>query len=710
MMNRSLIILCIFIVSTITAQSKFHPPKMAPKPDSSSQAQSQQQAEALDSEPASPVPATPQSAADSTAAATQAAKGAGPLPESSVDSVALPIPDSIVIPLVDFNNQPIQDVLRLLSAPYGVNMSVDANLKAKVTIRLNKIKLKEAIAFIVRENGYHIRVRNSIIEVYQPAPPPPPPAPKPKVVIQKFDIKDNMLSVDLKSANLDSVIRWIALRAGQNIIPERGMKMDISAFFSNMPLEKGLKLLFETNGLELSMIDGLYHLIPSGGGFNESSIEKPSRVKYFVGVKDGKISFNVSNATVNDMIKEIARQANLQIYMYGDINGSITAKVDSITIEEAFESLLRNTASTFWLSRGIYFFADKTAYEKKLVDVIPVNYLQAEEIIPLLPQAVTTKATIKTIKEYNAIIIEASTSDIIDQARDFVTLLDKPIAQVLIEAWVVEVSIDKLRQYGLKVFTSPASQLNQNWSYYPTLSAQYNRDQVVGFMQKYLNVSSAVTSILPTNFSLELDALENEGITNLISKPQIATLNGHSATITIGTTQYYYLQKSTVVPGSNSNVVETSQNEQKVDINMTLSVTPWVTSNDEVTMDIAPSFDVPGASSNSSLPPVVNRRSLNSKVRVKSGEMIILGGLIKAEVDKTTDKVPFLGSIPILGWFFSTKSTEIKKTQLMIYLVPHVYYGSERSIDPTTVDFKSDKPPMTKQEVAAQKKPWWHFW
>jgi type II secretory pathway component GspD/PulD (secretin) len=207
-----------------------------------------------------------------------------------------------------------------------------------------------------------------------------------------------------------------------------------------------------------------------------------------------------------------------------------------------------------------------------------------------------------------------------------------------------------------------------------------------------------------------LDALENEGITNLISKPQIATLNGHSATITIGTTQYYYLQKSTVVPGSNSNVVETSQNEQKVDINMTLSVTPWVTSNDEVTMDIAPSFDVPGASSNSSLPPVVNRRSLNSKVRVKSGEMIILGGLIKAEVDKTTDKVPFLGSIPILGWFFSTKSTEIKKTQLMIYLVPHVYYGSERSIDPTTVDFKSDKPPMTKQEVAAQKKPWWHFW
>ena len=564
--------------------------------------------------------------------------------------------------------------------------------------------------FIVHENGYAFRVKNGIIQVYQPAPPAPPKPVLPAAPVQVFAVKAGLLSVDLKGADLDSVIRWISIRAGRPIILEKGLKAPITAFFSDLPLDKGLKVLFETNGMEITTKEGLSYLIPAGGGFDESSQEKPSHVKYFVAVKNNRISFNVSNAQVNDIIKEIARQAELQVYMYGDIQGSITAKVDSVTVEDALESLLRNTGSTFWLSRGVYFFADKSAYEKKLVDIIPVNYLQADEIIPLLPQAVTTKSTIKTIKEYNAIIIEASTSDIIDQAKEFVALLDKPIAQVLIEAWVVEVSIDKLRQYGLKVFTAPPSQLNQNWSYYPTLSAQYNQAQVVSFMQKYLNVSSAVTSIFPTNFSVELDALENEGITNLISKPQIATLNGHPATITIGTTQYYYLQKSTVVPGANSNVVENSQDQQKLDINMTLSVTPWVTSNDEVTMDISPTFDVPGASSNANLPPVVNRRSLNSKVRVKSGEMIILGGLISEEVDKTTDKVPFLGSIPVLGWFFSTKSTENKKTQLMIYLIPHVYYGSERSIDPATIDFKSAKPPMTKQEEAVQKKSWWHFW
>jgi len=105
-------------------------------------------------------------------------------------------------------------------------------------------------------------------------------------------------------------------------------------------------------------------------------------------------------------------------------------------------------------------------------------------------------------------------------------------------------------------------------------------------------------------------------------------------------------------------------------------------------MEISPTFDVPGNSPGFNLPPPINRRSLNSKVRVKNGEMIILGGLIGQSENQYIDKVPFLGDIPLMEWIFSTRKIEKSKTQLMIYLIPHVYYGSEKSIDPASIDLK----------------------
>jgi type II secretory pathway component GspD/PulD (secretin) len=685
----------ILVLATANAQIKFNPPKVKKQSDTT---QVQQQAPTSSAAPAVALMAKTDSSVNLVKSKSLIVG----------DSIGLPISDSIVIPLIDFNNQPIQDVLRLLSAPYNINMSVDPGLKAKVTLRLTKIKLKEAIAFIIRENGYAFRVKNSIIQVFEPPPLAPPPPPVPVVPVQVFTVKNDLLSVDLKNAELDSVVRWIAAKANRNIITEKGMKATLTTFFTDLPIDKGLKTLFETNGLELSIKDGLTYLIPAGGGFDEQSKDKPSRMKYFVTVRKNRVSYNVNNAPIGQIVKEIASQCNLQIYMYNDLSGSITARVDSISIDEAFEGLLRNTTSTYWLSKGVYFFADKTAYEKKVVDLIPINYLQVDDVIGLLPNTITSKASIKKVKEYNAMLVEAPTSDIIEQVKSFAVLLDKPIAQILIEAWVVEIKVDKLRQYGLKLFQSTPGQATTARTYYPAISLSYQRQQIVDFLLKSLNIASNVATGIPENFAAQIDALENEGISNLISKPQIATLNGHAATITFGTTQFYTLTKNVVVPGNNGNVVEQEQDQQTLNVNMTLAVTPWVSSNNEVTMEISPTFDVPGASPGPNTPPPVNRRSLNSTVRVKSGEMIVLGGLISDEEDQTINKVPILGDIPILKWIFSTKSIQKTKTQLMIYLIPHVYYGSEKNVNQTSIDPKSfNKSAMSDTIKKQTKQSWW---
>ena len=301
--------------------------------------------------------------------------------------------------------------------------------------------------------------------------------------------------------------------------------------------------------------------------------------------------------------------------------------------------------------------------------------------------------------EYNAILIEASNRDIIELARTFVQNLDKPIAQILIEAWVVEVKLDKLRKYGIQLFSKEPNNASLSKTYYPRFSGEYSKTDLLDFIRNFIDVSATVERIIPVNFAAQLDALESEGITNLISKPQVATLNGYPASITFGTTQYYLLEKETVSPnnGSSSQLVGKDQRFESINVNMVLSVKPWVSSKDEVTMEISPNFDVPGVSRDANLPPTINRRSLNSTVRVKNGEMIILGGLIGESETNSIDQVPFLGSIPILEWIFSTRKIEKSKTQLMIYLIPHIYYGSERTIDPNSINVKDFDLPVDKK-------------
>lgn len=616
----------------------------------------------------------------------------GDLPDSAV---ALPIPDSIVIPQLDFSNQPIQDVLRLLSAPYGINLAVDPGLKANVTLRLTDVRLKDALKFIVEQNGFAFRVTNGIISVYKPTPPPPPapkPPPPPPDPIKVFEFSDGKLTVDIGDASLDSVIRRVAERTGRNLIPEKGLKGSLTAFFKDVPIDKGLKILFETNGYEIVAKEGLTYVLPAGGGFDSRPEDQSGRVRHFVTVRDRLVSFNVNNASIGGIIKEVARQADLDVYMYADIPGTVTAKVTDMPIDELFESLLRNTPSTYWYSKGVYYFGSRDMYEKKVIEMVHINYLKAAEIAGLLPKNVTSKATIREVKEYNALLIEAPTSDVIEQAKAFVAMVDKPIAQILIEAWVVEVKLDKARDLGVKLFGKGKDYQERPRKYFPTVSYDADRSKIVRFLEEFVNVSSRVTRIIPEDFAAQIDLLESEGISNLISKPQIATLNGHAANITFGTTQYFLLQKEVIPTGvTGEGPVRIEQRYETVNVNMTLSVTPWVSGNNEVTMDISPQFDVPGTSPDDNIPPPINRRSLQSKVRVRDGEMIVLGGLIGESKNQSMEQVPFLGSIPIIKYFFSTRKTVKSKTQLMIYLIPHIYYGSERTVDPDMVEKGSYK-------------------
>jgi type II secretory pathway component HofQ len=176
----------------------------------------------------------------------------------------IPIPDSIIIPEIDFDNQPIQDVLRLLSAPYGINLMVDPGLKANVTLRLTDIKLRDAVLFIINENGFDFDVTNNIIKVFKPAPLPPPPPPEPEKTPCVFEVVKGLLTIDVSNMPLDSIARWATERAKMNIVAEKGLEAKVSGFLRDLPVEEALKIFFENNALQMAEKDGIYYVFPAG--------------------------------------------------------------------------------------------------------------------------------------------------------------------------------------------------------------------------------------------------------------------------------------------------------------------------------------------------------------------------------------------------------------------------------------------------------------
>jgi len=130
-----------------------------------------------------------------------------------------------------------------------------------------------------------------------------------------------------------------------------------------------------------------------------------------------------------------------------------------------------------------------------------------------------------------------------------------------------------------------------------------------------------------------------------------------------------------------------------------------VTGEGEITCEIVPDFSEPEGSFNSTVPPTLNKRYVKSSVRLRDGETIVLGGMVKESVNDVYNQVPFLGSIPILGWLFKNVERVHSKSQLLIFVTPHIYYGHEGSVDIADEIEKAKQPLVPKKEKMKKEEP-----
>ncbi|MFC3052772.1 type II secretion system secretin GspD [Kordiimonas pumila] len=362
---------------------------------------------------------------------------------------------------------------------------------------------------------------------------------------------------------------------------------------------------------------------------------------------------------------------------------------------------------------------DKSNASRGDLRVIYLKHASAEKLLPML-ETITKSLSRKdatgkelpgnsdvTISSYagaNALVINAS-SEMQQKVAGVIHMLDLPRAQVLVEAIVVEVSEGAAKNLGVQYILAGGDRSNIPFTVANYSNTAPNILAVTGALALDGDSSSsdgdsdststsdllkatAVDSLLGLNgfalgiggqsdngtiFGAVLTALKQDTGSNILSTPSIVTMDNEPARFLSG--QEIPVTTGEALGSSNTNPFRTIERK---DVGVQLEVTPQVNEGDEIRLAIRQEISsIAGSVGTDSSQLITNKREIQTTVRVKDGEIVVLGGLIEQTESTRTDKIPLLGDIPILGHAFRSDSKSSAKTNLMIFLRPTILRSSD---------------------------------
>jgi general secretion pathway protein D len=258
--------------------------------------------------------------------------------------------------------------------------------------------------------------------------------------------------------------------------------------------------------------------------------------------------------------------------------------------------------------------------------------------------------------------------------------LDQIPEQVMIQTLVVEATLDNTDQlgvewtfnqgkaFGLKNTTGTGGSLFGLQAAIPAgVPASATSLGSTGGEKTNTSPSGLTYTLSGPGFSAFVQALKTDTRFNVLSTPRIFTTNNATAQINISQS-LPYVTSSTVDPTTGSTLF----NYAFLDVGIILTVTPRITSNGYVTMDVDQSANELQGYQTAINAPIVNQREATTTVSVKDGETIVLGGIMSNQISDTENKVPVLGDLPLIGGLFRSTNKSKNKTELLVFLTPHV--------------------------------------
>ncbi|MBF0193905.1 MAG: type IV pilus secretin PilQ [Magnetococcales bacterium] len=454
----------------------------------------------------------------------------------------------------------------------------------------------------------------------------------------------------------------------------------------------------------LDKIASRHEVLEKGGEvlvrIHPAPIESEENSSPFTG---NKISLDFKDIDVQNALRIIAEVSDLNIILSDSVSGTITMRLVDVPWDQALELILEakglgrvkqgNVLRVAPLAEiksstqaRIQAKQSVQQLEPFVTEMIPVSFAAGEDIKALLMEGdqkrgtrlVSSGGTVSIDKRTNTLIIK-DTAGNMSKIRDMVKKLDKPIAQVLIEARIVEVDRNSKDEFGINWgfaakttdggFAVSDSAENAYEAHIATAGTSNPRARLTTATPSNVNLMPAASTarigahvggLSPLiDLDIEIAALEENNKAKTISSPRVLTTNNKIASISQGIKVPYTIVEDGV------------KTTTFVEAKLSLEVTPHVTPDSYITLQINATND-----SIASLgpPPSVNTKTINTQALVFDGETIVLGGIFQNNQVRNKAGVPGLRNLPLLGWMFESNADADNQSELLIFITPHIIH------------------------------------
>ncbi|WP_242395092.1 type IV pilus secretin family protein [Anaeromyxobacter oryzisoli] len=412
-----------------------------------------------------------------------------------------------------------------------------------------------------------------------------------------------------------------------------------------------------------------------------------------------RITLDFHDIEIRNLLRLIADVSKKNIVVADDVSGKVTVSLRNVPWDQALDLVLRSKGLGKEVMGNVIRIAkfEDIAKEQKAradaakeliplvplkVRIIPVNFARANDMSARVKDILSERGSVSTDERTNVLIVKDIEDNLI-RAEQLVRNLDTETPQVLIESRIVEASKNFNRAIGIQwggnaSFTQATN--NPLGVSFPHNAAaagaagQSPNDGTASTPNYAVNLPAAIgqgagggigfvfgSANGAFNLNLRLSALENSGVVKTISAPKIATLDNKEATIGQGISIPF---SQTSASGVNTTFIEAK---------LELKVTPHVSQDGSILLKIR-------ASNNAANPqltgangqPSISKREAETEVLVKDGETTVIGGIYTRQMSSHRSEVPFLGKLPLIGYFFRSTTDEDDVTELLIFITPRI--------------------------------------
>jgi type IV pilus assembly protein PilQ len=483
------------------------------------------------------------------------------------------------------------------------------------------------------------------------------------------------------------VARKITQVSGKNVVvPSSLQTKKVSAFIAAAPFETALDKLAFSN--EIKMVktnDNFFLFQPLGeneelyiNGDKNTSVRKTFRppnanpgnnvsAGVFSRVVNGQklISADAVNAPIVNLVKQASQELNISYSIYSDIKGTIDIHVNDVPYEQFLNLLFRGTDYTYQAEDGIYLIGDKKIEGLRTSKALHLQNRAIDTVVAMIPVEWKKGLEIKEFREQNTLLLSGSAAQI-REVENFVKQLDVLVPVVLIEVTMID--FRKSRSIATGISAGVADSVKTGGTVLPGVDFTFSANSVNSFLTSVSKFTSINLGHVVPNFYVKLQALETNNNVDIRSVPKLTTMNGHSATLSIGSRQYYKNTTQNLYNSAANNTSVFTNVYTPVDANLSVDIKPLVSGDDQVTLGIKVNISDFTSVPTDGSPPPQSISKFETSLRVHSEDTILLGGIERTENASGGSGFPILSRIPVLKWIFGSRTKSSSKVVTVLFI------------------------------------------